>query len=84
MSDEEYGICPFNSGHRIVLFRMPAHIVKCRKNYTGPPLDQCPYNATHYIPAGTLSEHLKKCRDCYRFNQATYTKMAEISLNQNA
>lgn len=84
MSDDEYGICPFNGAHRIILYRMPAHIIKCRKNYTGPPLEQCSYNATHFVPVGTMAEHLQECRDCYRFNQSLYSKIAEKSLRQES
>lgn len=84
MSDEEFGICPFNNTHRIVLYRMPAHIVKCRKNYRGPPLEQCIYNATHYVPEGTMQDHLQQCRDCYRFNQAKYVEIAKNSVRQEA
>ncbi|KAI8118576.1 hypothetical protein FF38_03936 [Lucilia cuprina] len=83
MSDEEFGICPFNTSHRIVLYRMPAHIVKCRKNYSGPPLEQCIYNATHYVPMGTMQSHLQQCRDCYRFNQTKYVEIAAKSIKQD-
>ncbi|XP_016995889.2 gametocyte-specific factor 1 [Drosophila takahashii] len=59
MADYEYGICPYDDTHRIMLFRMPKHIVKCEKNYHGPPLKTCKYNATHRVR--DMEEHLKEC-----------------------
>jgi len=59
MSNYEFGICPYNPDHRIMLFRMPKHIVKCEKNYRGPPLKICKYNATHRVL--DMEEHLKEC-----------------------
>ncbi|KAH8260350.1 hypothetical protein KR026_009943 [Drosophila bipectinata] len=59
MSYYEFGICPYNPDHRIMLFRMPGHIVKCKKNYRGPPLQICKYNATHRVL--DMEEHLKEC-----------------------
>ncbi|KAI8042498.1 protein D7 [Drosophila gunungcola] len=59
MSDYEFGICPYDKTHRIMLFRMPKHIVKCQKNYRGPPLKICKYNATHRVL--DMEEHLKEC-----------------------
>ncbi|XP_073826642.1 uncharacterized protein isoform X2 [Musca autumnalis] len=84
MSDEhEFGICPFNSGHRIVMYRMPAHVLKCRKNYRGPPMEICEYNATHFVPLGTMKEHLQECRAFHRFNEDTYIKMAQKSIRRD-
>ncbi|XP_033173688.1 gametocyte-specific factor 1 [Drosophila mauritiana] len=59
MSDCEYGICPYDKSHRILLFRMPKHIIKCEKNYRGPPLQTCKYNATHRVL--NMEKHLKEC-----------------------
>ena len=77
MLDDKYGTCPYNEHHRILLYRMPAHLVKCRRTYVGPPLDQCIYNATHLVRQGTMAEHLEKCIDFYRFHSNTFNKMAE-------
>ncbi|KAI9584210.1 hypothetical protein GQX74_010545 [Glossina fuscipes] len=51
MSDDEFAVCPYNNAHRVLRIRMPSHIIKCRKNYKGPQLEQCAYNATHLVPA---------------------------------
>eukprot|EP00099_Drosophila_melanogaster_P017927 NP_608903.1 uncharacterized protein Dmel_CG14036 [Drosophila melanogaster] len=59
MSDFEYGICPYDKSHRILLFRMPKHLIKCEKNYCGPPLQTCKYNATHRVQ--DMEKHLKEC-----------------------
>lgn len=53
--------CPYNPAHLVPYTRMPYHLLKCRRNYNGPPLDTCPYNATHLVPKGTLKEHYTKC-----------------------
>lgn len=77
MPDEDFSICPFNKSHRIIQYRMPAHIIKCRRNYCGPPLEQCIYNATHFVPVGTMTEHLQSCKDCFHFNQSKYVGIAK-------
>ncbi|XP_043640587.1 protein D7 [Drosophila teissieri] len=59
MSYCELGTCPYDKSHRIMIFRMPKHIVKCAKNYRGPPLQICKYNATHRVL--DMEEHLKEC-----------------------
>ncbi|KAH8249784.1 hypothetical protein KR032_012325 [Drosophila birchii] len=65
MSETQFGICPYNPDHRIAIFRMPKHIVKCMKNYQGPPLKICKYNATHRVL--DMEEHLKECLYYRRF-----------------
>lgn len=50
--DDDWMICPFNSAHVVLRKRLAYHIIKCRSNYKGPPLEICPYNATHYVPKG--------------------------------
>lgn len=77
MSDDEYGVCPYNNTHRVLRIRMPSHIIKCRKNYTGPELEQCAYNATHLVAAGTMRQHLEGCMDRHNFNKSQYIKIAE-------
>ncbi|XP_023170767.1 gametocyte-specific factor 1 homolog [Drosophila hydei] len=68
MCDSDYGICPYNKSHRIVLFRMPGHIIKCMRKYKGPPLIICKYNATHRMPAEQMEQHLEECADYQKFN----------------
>lgn len=53
--------CPYNPEHVVRYARMPYHLIKCKKNYQGPPLDTCPFNATHLVAKGTLQEHFKTC-----------------------
>ncbi|XP_001355963.3 gametocyte-specific factor 1 [Drosophila pseudoobscura] len=67
MSNYLFGTCPYNKNHRIMLFRMPGHIVKCMKNYRGPPLHICKYNATHRVL--DMEEHLKECEDYMKFTE---------------
>ncbi|KAH8409621.1 hypothetical protein KR222_011609 [Zaprionus bogoriensis] len=67
MEDLQFGVCPYNASHRIVLFRMPAHILKCARNYRGPPLAICAYNATHRVLPEQMEAHLEQCLDYYRF-----------------
>ncbi|XP_017954137.1 gametocyte-specific factor 1-like [Drosophila navojoa] len=69
MGDSQYGICPYDSSHRILLFRMPVHIIKCARNYKGPPLEICKYNATHRIKADLMEQHLEECADYKKFHE---------------
>lgn len=59
-----YVKCPYDSSHQISVSRMPNHMLRCERNYRGPPLQNCPFNAMHRVPAGTLAEHFKTC-DAY-------------------
>ncbi|KAH8413046.1 hypothetical protein KR009_007735 [Drosophila setifemur] len=77
MSDYEFGICPFDKNHRIMLFRMPKHIVKCEKNYTGPPLKICKYNATHRVL--DMERHLEECSYYRRYVDNEAVQMALIT-----
>lgn len=74
--DPEYVTCPYNPQHRLVRHRMPYHIVKCKKNYFGPPLDVCPFNAMHMVPSTDIMEHMQNCPDYH-------TTMREIYENQH-
>ena len=76
MNEEEFILCPYNNSHRIIRFRMPGHMMKCRKNYRGPPLDQCMYNATHLVPMGTMEAHLEGCRDYFQFHTSEFERLA--------
>ncbi|XP_054743314.1 gametocyte-specific factor 1 [Anastrepha obliqua] len=77
MNEEEFILCPYNKSHQIIRYRMPGHMMKCRKNYRGPPLDQCMYNATHLVPMGTMDEHLESCRDYHQFHNTVFEKLAD-------
>ncbi|XP_034474616.1 protein D7 [Drosophila innubila] len=68
MDEDQYGTCPYDKSHRIVLFRMPGHIIKCMRNYRGPPLAICKYNATHRLPKEQMDEHLAECVDYLKFH----------------
>lgn len=61
MDTENVITCPYNSSHRIVRHRMPYHIIKCVKNYKGPPLDRCPFNAMHRVLPEKMKDHIKDC-----------------------
>ncbi|EDW11126.1 gametocyte-specific factor 1 [Drosophila mojavensis] len=76
MSDSEVGICPYNKSHRILLYRMPGHIIKCMRNYMGPPLEICKYNATHRMPGELMEQHLEKCADYKKFHEYEYLQEA--------
>lgn len=64
MSDE-FLTCPYNPIHKIIHHRMPYHLVKCKKSYTGIPLETCPFNAMHLYPKEAKAEHLDSCQDYY-------------------
>ncbi|XP_063702692.1 gametocyte-specific factor 1-like [Culicoides brevitarsis] len=64
--DDEVMICPFNPHHIILRHRMPYHIVKCKKNYTGPELVICHFNALHWVAPDKMKEHLEQCEDYRR------------------
>lgn len=66
--------CPYNALHRLAGHRMPYHMIKCKKNYRGPPLDTCPFNAMHMVPQGTLQEHFLKCDDYFNANRERLSK----------
>ncbi|XP_022232642.1 gametocyte-specific factor 1 [Drosophila obscura] len=80
MSNYSFGTCPYNKDHRIMLFRMPGHIVKCMQNYHGPPLYTCKYNAIHRVL--DMEEHLKECEDYIKFTENNTFQMA-ISVRAN-
>lgn len=58
-------VCPYNPSHLVPYTRMPYHLMKCRRNYNGPPLDTCMYNATHLVAQGTLPQHYQNCPAFY-------------------
>ncbi|EDW03887.1 GH10268 [Drosophila grimshawi] len=76
MTDSEYGICPYNAEHRILLFRLPGHIIKCKRNYRGPTLQICKFNATHRLPAEQMDEHLLECADYRKFHEYNNLQIA--------
>lgn len=61
MDDNKWVSCPYNEEHRVLELRLPYHMIRCKKNYKGPPLETCPFNATHLVPQGTLQEHYTEC-----------------------
>ncbi|KAH8377676.1 hypothetical protein KR093_006602 [Drosophila rubida] len=76
MNEFQYGTCPYNKDHRVVLFRMPGHIIKCARNYNGPPLAICKYNATHRLPEERMEEHLAECADYNKYHERIYQEIA--------
>lgn len=72
--ESEIMTCPYNPQHRLIRHRMPYHIVKCKKNYTGPPLDVCPYNAMHIVAHSAIVEHMQNCPDYHITMRETYEK----------
>lgn len=63
MADDEMDVCPFNPVHIIIKHRMPYHIVKCQKSYTGEKLVVCHFNAMHWVPPQKMREHLEECEE---------------------
>jgi len=76
MDEDQYGTCPYDKNHRIVLFRMPGHIIKCMRNYKGPPLAICKYNATHRLPKDQMEKHLAECVDYRKFYEQKILRIA--------
>lgn len=66
--------CPYNATHLVPYQRMPYHLIKCKANYKGPPLDTCPFNATHLVAKGTLSEHFETCVAYYHANRERFER----------
>lgn len=64
--DGDLVACPYNKSHLVAPLRMPQHLLKCKKNYTGESLATCEYNALHLIPFDEMDEHYKKCIDYKR------------------
>ncbi|KAI4459944.1 hypothetical protein MML48_6g00015826 [Holotrichia oblita] len=59
-------LCPYDSAHRILNYRMATHLVKCRKNHGASAMAVCIFNANHSIPEMELQYHQENCPD--RFN----------------
>lgn len=61
---EAMATCPYNPAHRLPLFRMKRHLVKCKLN--GPAVEElvtCPLNITHRVPQPELAYHIETCPD---------------------
>lgn len=76
--------CPFNKEHLVIRHRMPYHIVKCKKNYKGPPLETCAYNAMHMLPIEQMPKHLDECKEYHQFMNQTYLKQNPLPENSLA
>jgi hypothetical protein len=60
MSDGDTFTCPFFPEHQMISrHKLPFHIAKCKKNYSGPKMDACPFNACHYFEAAKKEDHFK-------------------------
>ncbi|XP_068144766.1 gametocyte-specific factor 1 [Drosophila tropicalis] len=70
MADLPYATCPYNKNHRILVLRMPQHVIKCQRSYMGPPLKICKYNATHRVL--DMEKHLSECREFKNFMDVEY------------
>lgn len=77
---EEIIECPYNSQHRIIRHRMPYHIVKCKKNYIGIPLETCPFNAMHLYKKENKLIHLETCPDYHTSMAESYIREASVNL----
>ncbi|KAH8392323.1 hypothetical protein KR215_006031 [Drosophila sulfurigaster] len=76
MDEFQYGTCPYNKEHRIVLYKMPGHIIKCARNYKGPPLAICKYNATHRLLEEEMEKHISECPDYHKHHEEIYQEIA--------
>ncbi|EAT41705.1 AAEL006678-PA [Aedes aegypti] len=61
--DDELVTCPYNKEHRIIRYRLPYHIIKCKKQYVGKQLEPCPFNAMHLVDKNEMTAHIKDCPD---------------------
>ncbi|KAK9737790.1 U11-48K-like CHHC zinc finger [Popillia japonica] len=59
-------LCPYDSSHRILNYRMATHLVKCRKNHGNSAMAVCIFNAKHSVPEMEMQYHVENCPD--RFN----------------
>lgn len=60
---EGYTTCPYNPAHRLPLFRMTRHLVKCRQNHADAVMVICPLNIAHRVPQPELAYHVERCPD---------------------
>lgn len=81
--ESEWVICPYFPAHTVPYKRMPYHLIKCRQQYNGPPLDTCPFNATHLVPKGTLSEHFKSCVAFYHATREDVERTEQKNIQHN-
>lgn len=61
--EDELVSCPYNKEHRIIRYRLPYHIIKCKKQYVGTQLHTCPFNAMHLVDKNQMTAHIKECPD---------------------
>lgn len=78
VSSDEVSVCPFNNEHKVLTIRLPAHILKCQKNYRGPQLEVCIYNACHLVQRGQMQEHLETCRERHGFHRCDYERSFRV------
>lgn len=60
---EAFATCPYNPAHRVPLFRMKRHLVKCRINNLDLVIVTCPLNIEHRVPQPELTYHVEQCPD---------------------
>ncbi|KAI8493188.1 factor 1 [Branchiostoma belcheri] len=54
-------ICPYNDAHIVQSNRLLRHILKYRKNYTGPDLAVCRHRAVHIMSPAEIQQHEATC-----------------------
>ncbi|KAI8516373.1 factor 1 [Branchiostoma belcheri] len=54
-------VCPYDHSHIVQSNRLLRHILKCRKNYTGPDLAVCRYSAVHIMRPAEIALHEASC-----------------------
>ncbi|KAI8516555.1 factor 1 [Branchiostoma belcheri] len=54
-------ICPYNDAHIVQSNRLLRHILKYRKNYTGPDLAVCRHRAVHIMSPAEIEQHEATC-----------------------
>ncbi|KAM5181186.1 protein D7-like [Mantella aurantiaca] len=57
--------CPYDKSHKVLAFRFPYHLVKCRENNpaAAKKMATCPFNARHIVPKKELELHMQTCEN---------------------
>ncbi|XP_078333610.1 uncharacterized protein LOC111137948 isoform X2 [Crassostrea virginica] len=58
---DEMMTCPLDKAHRVLVKRMPYHLMKCKKNFLEDDVETCPFNALHVMLKPGLRSHLETC-----------------------
>ncbi|XP_034254532.1 gametocyte-specific factor 1 homolog isoform X2 [Thrips palmi] len=71
---EKYLVCPYNTAHTILKYRMNTHLVKCRKQHASLDWGRCVHNSNHHMPKAELPHHENhECPNRHSFQASIVT-----------